>query len=231
MEFAESPTPYFETLSRERMSGEARTAIAALHRIMAQQGRLLEEANDRAFTDSLTGLSNRRAFDHDLEMLAHDLASMNRQGQADSNERFRRMLILGDIDYFKLVNDILGYSLGDITLVAVAKLLRKSMRYNDKLYRLGGDEFAAIIIVKRGMESNTFRAVSEKFHRYLDDSRFSEEMSPELEALQAIGMSFAHGIFTDTPSSVDDLTCTVDETMQRVKDIKEVKKSDLRYFA
>ena len=41
-------------------------------------------------------------------------------------------------------------------------------------------------------------------------------------------MSFAYGVFDDAPNSVDDLERTVNETMQRVKIIKEAKKADLR---
>ena len=231
----ESPIPHIETLLREGLSEEAVTALAALQRIISQQNeviaekdRQIEVKSDEALTDSLTGLANRRAFDHDLEMFANDLASMNRRGDMTPAPPFRRILILGDIDYFKLVNDVLGFNFGDATLVSVVQLLRQSMRQQDKLYRLGGDEFAAIIIVKRGMEDNTFRAIAGKFYRYLDELRFSGELTAELEAFQAIGMSFAHGVFDDAPNSVDDLACTVNETMKRVKDIKEAKKTDLR---
>lgn len=235
MEYIESPTPYIETLSKERLSALGVVALMALQLIISQQNdaiaerdRRLEIANNMALTDSLTGLSNRRAFDHDLEMLANDLSSMNRRGQTEAPGRFRRMLILGDIDYFKLVNDVLGYDLGDVTLAAVAQLFGQSMRQEDKKYRLGGDEFAAIIIVKRGKESDTFRAIAGKFYRHLDELRFSGELTPELEALQTIGMSFAYGVFDETPTSVDDLARTVSETMLRVKSIKEAKKANLR---
>lgn len=235
MELIESPTPYLEILSREGVSAEALMAVEALQRIITlqaaaleQKDRLIDEANGMALTDSLTGLGNRRAFDHDLEMLAHDLASMNRNDEGEASRKFRRMLILGDIDYFKLVNDILGYDLGDTTLVTVAGLLRKSMRREDKLYRIGGDEFAAIIIVKRGMESSAFQAIAQKFYRYLNNARSGEELSPEVEALQAIGMSFAHGVFSNMARSIEELTQTVNATMWRVKEIKEIKRTDLR---
>ena len=235
MEYIESPTPYIEILSQEGLSSAGVVALAALQRIITQQAETIVESNERAdvatdmaLTDSLTELGNRRAFDRDLRMLANDLASMNRRGQTEPPARFRRMLILGDIDYFKLVNDVLGFNFGDATLTSVAQLLRRSMRREDKIYRIGGDEFAAVIIVKRGMEDNTFRAIAWKFFRHLDELRFSGELTPELEALQAIGMSFAYGVFDDAPNSVDDLERTVNETMQRVKIIKEAKKADLR---
>jgi len=234
-EFSESSRQYFEVLYDENLSSEALVAVAGLERDIARQAeiirekdRLVEEANDRASTDALTGLSNRRAFDNDLKLLAQDLASMNIHRQAEPHEQFSRVLILGDLDFFKLVNDVLGYEYGDTILAIVADLLKRSMRHDDLVYRLGGDEFAAIILVKQGKEDDAFRSIKEKFYLLLDELRGDGEPTPELEALQVIGISFAHGIFIDRPSSVDDLMDTVNTTMRRVKSIKEAKGTDLR---
>lgn len=234
-DFNELAKPHLEALSEEGLSQKAALAIAALRRIVEEQSRIItkqtrsiEEANNRASTDALTGLYNRGAFDHDLKRLTDRLSASHTHREIEPYDQFKWMLILGDLDYFKLVNDVLGYEFGDATLISVARLLEKSTRHDDKIYRLGGDEFAAIIPVIQGKESNAFRAITGRFHRYLDELRENGGESPEHEALQAVGISFAYGIFTDTPSSTEDLTFTVAETMRRVKGIKEAKGTDLR---
>jgi len=234
-EFIKSPVPYIETLLTENLSDEGLIAVAALRRIFTQQSellaekdRLVNEANDRASIDALTGLKNRGAFNQDLETLAGDLILMGHQRQTEPFAQFRWMVILGDLDYFKLVNDVLGYELGDATLVAIAQLLQESVRHDDRVYRLGGDEFAAIVPVMPGKEDAAFGAITQRFYYRLDEMRAGSEITLELEALQAIGISFAHGMFGSAPESVEDLAKTVAETMRRVKNIKEAKGTDLR---
>ena len=234
-EFTEPHVLHFETLANEELSDEAVVALAALRRIITQQNemllekdRLLKDAELRASTDALTGIGNRSAFDHDLERLTHDLMSMHSHRDVEPHAHFRWIVILGDLDHFKLVNDVLGYEFGDATLATIAKLLQDSVRYDDKVYRLGGDEFAALIPALPGKESAAFEVITQRFQHQLENLCAVADTSPELEALRAIGLSFAFGTFTSTPSSLEDLMETVAETMRGVKNIKEAKGATLR---
>ncbi len=85
--------------------------------------------------DPLTGLANRRRFDHELER------------HLDLCERYgaRGALLMIDLDHFKEVNDSLGHGAGDQLIVSVAGLLRMRMRKSDLVARLGGDEFAILL--------------------------------------------------------------------------------------
>jgi diguanylate cyclase (GGDEF)-like protein len=85
------------------------------------------EAETRAMTDGLTGLSNRRALDLGLDALLQ------------SGRAFGLMHI--DLDFFKAVNDTLGHAAGDHVLGEVAKALRAETRAGDVVARVGGDEF------------------------------------------------------------------------------------------
>ena len=85
--------------------------------------------------DVLTGLANRRRFDHDLHM---HLDRCRRYGPSGA-------LLLLDLDNFKQVNDTLGHNAGDELLVNVAGMLRRSIRSTDVVARLGGDEFAVLL--------------------------------------------------------------------------------------
>ncbi len=96
--------------------------------------RMEERLAYQAAHDSLTGLINRRQFNAALEKA---LAVPNRP--ADSG-----VLLLFDIDQFRLVNDVHGYDTGDRLLVAIARLLEKA-RGAKVLGHLGGDRFAAIL--------------------------------------------------------------------------------------
>lgn len=87
-------------------------------------------AEEQAFTDTLTGLKNRRAMDHILNRYS------------SSGDSFSLMQI--DLDYFKTVNDSLGHAAGDHVLQQVAQLLVKETRSTDTVVRSGGDEFVLI---------------------------------------------------------------------------------------
>ncbi|MCF6445116.1 sensor domain-containing diguanylate cyclase [Nereida sp. MMG025] len=88
-------------------------------------------AEERAFTDGLTGLKNRRAMDHLLTQAAADDAP------------FAVMNI--DLDFFKSVNDTLGHAAGDHVLIRVAEILNATLREADHIARVGGDEFMVIL--------------------------------------------------------------------------------------
>ncbi|WP_373478623.1 putative bifunctional diguanylate cyclase/phosphodiesterase [Geminocystis sp.] len=89
-----------------------------------------------AFHDSLTGLHNRAWF---LQALKDSLA------KANEYQDYIFGLLFLDLDGFKLINDTLGHSVGDIFLQEVAQRIQNSIRSQDKLARLGGDEFIIII--------------------------------------------------------------------------------------
>lgn len=91
-------------------------------------------AEDQATLDSLTQLSNHRAFQESL------LQGVTRAW------RFREplTLVLVDVDDFKFVNDSRGHQEGDEILVNLAAALRTG-REMDLAFRIGGDEFAVIM--------------------------------------------------------------------------------------
>jgi diguanylate cyclase (GGDEF)-like protein len=91
------------------------------------------ELEQLAGEDALTGLANRRRFQHVL----HD---------AVTNRRDRRpvAVLLIDLDRFKLINDGIGHAAGDELLIAVARRLQSAVRAGDTPARLGGDEFAVV---------------------------------------------------------------------------------------
>ncbi|MCX7601110.1 MAG: diguanylate cyclase [Meiothermus sp.] len=112
-----------------------------------------------AFTDPLTGLGNRRAFERDLEKLA-----------SRDNGRVV-VLVLLDLDEFKAINDTYGHVHADHVLVRLGGVLRSRARAGDRAYRLGGDEFALII---EGPSTLNPARTAERYRALLEDIRVSD---------------------------------------------------------
>jgi diguanylate cyclase (GGDEF)-like protein/PAS domain S-box-containing protein len=106
-------------------------AESALRRASDQARTHLARIEELAWTDSLTGLMNRRRFDEKLEIALREARAAG-TGVA---------VLFLDLDGFKVVNDVGGHGDGDDLLQALAGRLRQRVRRTDLLARLGGDEF------------------------------------------------------------------------------------------
>jgi diguanylate cyclase (GGDEF)-like protein/PAS domain S-box-containing protein len=111
-----------------------RDAVLVAVRDVTDRNALDAQLRHQAFHDSLTGLSNRALFNDRVE---HALG--RRIGDA------LPILLLLDLDRFKLINDSLGHAAGDQLLVEAARRLEDSVRLGDTVSRLGGDEFAILL--------------------------------------------------------------------------------------
>lgn len=83
-----------------------------------------------AYTDALTGLGNRTAFEERIVHLGKAVA-----------QYASIWCVCADINYLKRVNDTLGHSAGDELIRGAAKVLREVKGKDSYLYRTGGDEF------------------------------------------------------------------------------------------
>lgn len=104
-------------------------------RDITEEKRAKEQIKHLAYHDDLTGLPNRRMFNEILTQLIKDC---EREG------RYFGVMAL-DIDRFKLINDSLGHTYGDIFLKAVSDRIISSVEgYEATISRLGGDEFIVL---------------------------------------------------------------------------------------
>jgi diguanylate cyclase len=94
----------------------------------------LSRSEERARTDTLTGLANRRALDEFL-----------RKAQATAAWGEPLSVLMLDIDHFKTFNDNFGHGVGDQVLRLMAKVLREKVREQDLPARYGGEELIAVL--------------------------------------------------------------------------------------
>jgi diguanylate cyclase len=102
---------------------------------LQEQATEIETHISRSLTDPLTGLPNRREFDHRLE---ERMSAWNRRQEAFA-------LLLIDVDHFKKLNDEHGHLAGDQVLAATGRALRDAIRREDSVARYGGEEFAILL--------------------------------------------------------------------------------------
>jgi diguanylate cyclase (GGDEF)-like protein/PAS domain S-box-containing protein len=102
---------------------------------ISERKHLEEHLRHLADHDPLTGLRNRRLFEHDLKL---QLGRCQRYSE-------QAALLAIDLDGFKQVNDHHGHKVGDDALKAVARTLTRRLRATDLVARLGGDEFAVLL--------------------------------------------------------------------------------------
>ncbi len=110
-------------------------------------------AEEQAFTDTLTGLRNRRAMDKVLTRLM------------ETEQDFALLNL--DLDYFKSVNDNMGHAAGDFVLQHVAQIMVNETRDSDTIIRTGGDEF--VLIFDRLTSRKRVDEISERLIQRLEE--------------------------------------------------------------
>ena len=153
---------------------------------------------NEVLTDSLTGLLNRRAFNQNLENAFNQW------------ERHRRpfVLILGDLDYFKLINDRFGHLVGDLVLKTLGERIRRALRRSDLAFRIGGEEFA-ILLMETQIQAGA--DVAEKLRRRIDGSPIP------LDTGQTVFPTMSFGVGSPTDHDTDALFMAVDQALYVAK--------------
>jgi diguanylate cyclase (GGDEF)-like protein len=152
-----------------------------LHRVTGRLRAQVEQIEQLALYDALTGLANRRLF-HDRLDQAFLQAQRNRAG-------FSLMLL--DLDRFKKINDTLGHQTGDAVLEQFAARLKSIARASDTVARLGGDEFALILLGANDGVGALF--VAERIRRALDEPFAVSDVSLQLETSIGVAIFPQHG--------------------------------------
>lgn len=153
---------------------------------ITERKRAADAAEKMAITDPLTGLGNRRGFDHRLAVMArhHRLYP----------ERCHALMML-DFDHFKQINDTHGHQVGDRVLEHVGGILAELVRQRDYVARLGGDEF--VVILEGCNQRRDVEALLERFTERLRVP-FRMRAGEEIAIGVSIGVAML-GLDTDDP--------------------------------
>jgi diguanylate cyclase (GGDEF)-like protein len=157
-----------------------------------------EEAEEKAYTDPLTGLSNRRGLDRYIKRL-------NRRRDSKSYAVF-----LIDLDHFKSVNDTLGHAAGDRVLQEVAEILLNETRPTDIVVRTGGDEF--VLVISNINDSATLELIAKRIIRKIERPIIWEDQRCHIGA--SIGIVSSHN---KNVGSVDYYLQAADEALYMSK--------------
>lgn len=170
------------------------------HLMLKRQSDILRNL---AFLDGLTGVYNRRYFDHHLQLeMARSLRT--RQPLA---------LIMLDVDYFKRFNDRYGHLAGDECLRRVATILKeKFKRPGDLVARFGGEEFVCILPETEFADAMAMANELEQMVRALGIPHEDSEVAPVL----TISLGVA-GRGDDLSGSVDAFVAHADGQLYKSK--------------
>lgn len=152
---------------------------------------------EEAAVDKLTGLLNKAAGTVRVTKLCAERAGM---------------LMILDLDNFKLVNDIYGHSMGDKVLRTFADVVRRNIRSQDVMVRIGGDEFMGFFA---NMDSET---ALESLHRRLNSELIKETVKLAGESFNIpLSISIGAVLVPEYGRDYDMLFPLADSALYRVK--------------
>ncbi len=158
----------------------------------------LNNMEQHALHDALTGLANRRQFVGGLE---HRIMRCQRYGDTTA-------LLFLDVNNLKAVNDEYGHSAGDALLIRLSEILGTNIRGSDMVARIGGDEFAILL---DNLDADQVDSKIDLLLKRIDSSHIAYEGS-HIPLGVAIGYCFVGPIDT-----IPDLMSRADAAMYKAK--------------
>ncbi len=184
-------------------------ALVAFRRLAVARASADEQVRFFAFYDTLTGLPNRVFL---FERLAAEISAASRAS--------RKLAVLFlDLDEFKIINDSLGHSVGDLLLKEVARRLQEQIREHDIIARVGGDEFVAILAELE--DESDAKQVAERIKNAVVGSFVNDGV------LLSVTCSIGVSLFPRDGSDTESLIKNADSAMYSAKD---AGRNGIRFF-
>lgn len=140
---------------------------------------LIQDLEEKAFQDTLTGLPNRRFLE---KFICSRLDEMSRYG-------WEFGLIFLDIDRFKIINDSYGHDVGDEVLRMVARTLTHCSRSFDTVGRWGGEEFVVVVV---NVDMEKLQRIAERYRTMIEGSDLTAQ-EYSLKITVSLGGTLARG--------------------------------------
>jgi diguanylate cyclase (GGDEF)-like protein len=173
---------------------------------------LMRELSWAAYSDSLTGLHNRRAFERDLEQLTVQPPTDQTTDETTPTPGSSIALVLLDLDDFKGINDTHGHVHADQVLRRLGGALRAGARATDRAYRIGGDEFALLLTLEPGVDATS---VAERYRQLLERVRVTNE--------QPLRVSLGCAVYPHDTQQTTELWRAADASMYRDKATRKLE--------
>jgi diguanylate cyclase (GGDEF)-like protein len=193
-------------LSRSTIGGFTSAELRLLNLLADQaavaisNASLHQQISRKAYSDTVTGLPNRRALDERLEQ---EVMMARRTGKPFC-------VIMMDLDGFKAVNDTYGHALGDQVLRVFFNYMLQGLRTTDFLARYGGDELT-LIMSQTNLESAVL--VAEKITRKMEKFFFK---APDEKRI-TLSVSGGIAIYPSHGRTATELMRAADEALYRAK--------------
>jgi diguanylate cyclase (GGDEF)-like protein len=171
------------------------SSVALLNQI------LLKEAQHKANTDQLTGLSNRNYLH---QMAQYQMEKAVREGTVIS-------VIYFDIDNFKNYNDTNGHNAGDALLVELSRLMHEATRKEATLARYGGEEF---VIMLPGISKEGAFTYADRLRKEISQYSFPYK---EKQPIGFVSISGGIAGFPEDGDSMDKVIQNADKALYRAK--------------
>jgi diguanylate cyclase len=148
----------------------------------------LDNVRKESMTDPLTGVANRKAFDHAMRRAQERVAG----GETIS-------LLICDIDHFKKFNDCWGHQTGDQVLRLVATCLAENVKGRDLAARYGGEEFAVLL---RGTNLTSATRVADQIRDAVQAKKLVKKSTGEVLGTISISIGVAQFMADETADAV-----------------------------
>lgn len=177
--------------------------VGNVHRMIQviQYGMKSEFVGHLAYSDGLTEVGNRTAYEEKLKAL-------------ENRKDGKFGVIIFDVNNLKIVNDNFGHEMGDKLIKYASVLIKSTFGKIGKVYRIGGDEFAVIIFNSNPLEN---------YNIYLND--FNEQMKEfHMKNEDELPIVVAHGFSWCSELTEDE----INQTIKRADEIMYENKKKLK---
>lgn len=175
-------------------------SVLAISRDITDRKNLEEKLREVSITDELTGLLNRRGF----------LTFAQKQIELAKRHSGKFSILFVDLNKMKGINDEFGHKEGDLAIVDMSHILRKTFRESDVIARMGGDEFTVL------MPDPPDSAFKETVIRHVEDNLRAHNERAGKPYMLSAGMGMVY-YDPEHPASLEELLSRADALMYEHK--------------
>jgi len=191
---------FLQTISPVRDLNNKTTSVTVISKDISMLKHAEEMLYSMSITDELTGLYNRRGF----------LALSEQQLKLAARDNKKMFLMSADLDFLKLINDTVGHTRGDMAIMSIANILKKSFRDSDIVARIGGDEFVVFGVNTPEINIET---LVDRLRENINVHNYKSN-----EPLEELSLSYGFASYDpEHPCSIEELLTNADKLMYEDK--------------